>query len=147
MKSQEKVTSHLFKKILTKQFLLITFGIFVGSISFVIADAQTFEEYKVIVETVTEDLEVPWSIAFAPDGRIFVTERVGKLRVIEEGELNLVPIKILDVGKGEGGLLGLALDPNFDENHHLYLYYTYSEFLTTYNKVVRYTETDNKLSD
>ena len=147
LKSQEKVTSHLFKKILIKKFLLITFGIFIGSISFVIADAQTFEEYKVIVETVTEDLEVPWSIAFAPDGRIFVTERVGKLRVIEEGELNPEPIKTLDTGKGEGGLLGITLDPNFAQNHHLYLYYTYSEFLTTYNKVVRYTEKDNKLFD
>ena len=147
MKSQEKVTSHLFKKILTKKFLLITFGIFVGSISFVIADAQTFEEYKVIVETVAENLEVPWSIAFAPDGRIFVTERVGKLRVIESGELNRQPVKILDAGRGEGGLLGIALDPNFAQNHYLYLYYTYSEFLSTYNKVVRYTENENKLSD
>ena len=106
----------MFKKILTKKFLLITFGIFVGSISFVIADAQTFEEYQVTVETVAEDLEVPWSIAFAPDGRIFVTERVGKLRVIEDGELNPEPIKILDAGRGEGGLLGIALDPNFAQN-------------------------------
>jgi len=147
LKSQEKVTNHLFKKIFTKKFLLITFGIFIGSISFVIADAQTFEEYQVTVETVAEDLEVPWSIAFAPDGRIFVTERVGKLRVIEDGELNPEPIKILDAGRGEGGLLGIVLDPNFAQNHHLYLYYTYSEFLTTYNKVVRFTENDNKLSE
>ena len=67
--------------------------------------------------------------------------------MIEDGELNPQPIKILDVGKGEGGLLGLALDPNFDENHYLYLYYTYSEFLISYNKVVRYTEKDNELFD
>jgi len=41
--------------------------------------------------------------------------------------------------------LGIALDPNFEENHYIYLYYTYSEFIFTYNKVVRYTESDNKL--
>lgn len=137
----------MFENILSKNILILVLGIFVVSISFVMTDAQTFDEYQVTVETVIEDLEVPWSIAFAPDGRIFVTERVGKLRVIEDGELNSQPIKILDVGKGEGGLLGLALDPNFDENHYLYLYYTYSEFLTTYNKVVRYTEKDNELFD
>ena len=111
------------------------------------ADAQTFDENKVTVETLAENLEVPWSIAFAPDGRIFVTERIGKLRVIENGMLHPEPIKTLDVGKGEGGLLGIALDPSFEINNHLYLYYSYSDFLTTYNKVVRYTENNNELSD
>jgi len=146
LKNQEKETNHLFK-MKSEFFLLIFFGIFIGSITIVTADAQTFEEYQVTVETVAENLEVPWSIAFTPDGRIFVTERVGKLRVIEDGMLNPQPIKTLDTGRGEGGLLGIALDPNFAQNHYLYLYYTYSELLSTYNKVVRYTESDNKLSD
>ena len=44
-------------------------------------------------------------------------------------------------------MLGLALDPNFEENHYLYLYYTYNEFPFIFNKVVRYTEHDNTLSD
>jgi len=112
------------------------------SYSLTSATAQTFQ-----VETVAEDLEVPWSIAFSPDGRIFVTERIGQLRVIENGVLNPEPITILDVGIIEGGLLGIALDPNFEENRYIYLYYTYSEFLFTYNKIVRYTESDNKLSN
>ncbi len=43
--------------------------------------------------------------------------------------------------------MGITLDPNFEQNHHLYLYYTYTEILSTYNKVVRFTENDNKLSD
>ena len=47
---------------------------------------------------------------------------------------------------GEGGLLGIALDPNFEENHYIYLYYTYSDFFTPYNKVVRFTESQNQLS-
>jgi len=112
-----------------------------------VAQAQKFDEYDVVVETVAENLKIPWEIAFAPDGRIFFTERIGNLRVIEEGELNPEPIKTIDVSRGEGGLLGLALDPNFEENHYLYLHFTYSEFLSTFNKVVRFTENDNKLSD
>jgi len=146
LKNQQKETN-LSYKMKSEFFLLIFFGIIIGSSTVVIADAQTFEEYQVTVETVAEELEVPWSIAFASDGRIFVTERVGKLRVIEDGKLNPEPIKILDGGRGEGGLLGIALDPNFDENHYLYLHLTYSEFLSTFNKVVRFTEKDNQLSE
>ncbi len=123
-------------------FVAVFFVIFILSYSFTNVLAQTFQ-----VETVAEDLEVPWAIAFSPDGRIFVTERVGKLRVIEDGVLNPEPVKILDVGFGEGGLLGIALDPNFEENHYLYLYYTYNEFLSTFNKVARFTELDNRLSE
>jgi glucose/arabinose dehydrogenase len=56
-------------------------------------------------------------------------------------------VAVLDVGRVEGGLLGLALDPEFEKNHYLYLYYTYSDFLSTYNKVSRFTEKDNSLAD
>ncbi|MEX2312774.1 MAG: PQQ-dependent sugar dehydrogenase [Nitrosopumilaceae archaeon] len=127
--------------------ILIIFSIviiFSGG-SFLFAYGQEFENYKVV--TVAENLEIPWEIAFAPDGRIFFTERVGNLRVIENGQLNPEPVAILDVGTVEGGLLGLALDPNFEQNHFLYLYYTYFEFPFTYNKVVRFTEKDNSLLD
>ncbi|RDJ32761.1 MAG: PQQ-dependent sugar dehydrogenase [Crenarchaeota archaeon] len=109
--------------------------------------AQEFPEYGVKVETVAENLEVPWAIAFAPDDRVFFTERVGKVRVIEDGVLNSEPVLTLNVAGTEGGLLGIALDPNFSENHYVYLYYTYNDFLNTYNKVVRYTESDNILYD
>ena len=112
-----------------------------------LAYGQTFEEYSVKVETIAENLEVPWAIAFSSDDRIFFTERVGKLRVIENGELNPDPLIVLGVGGGEGGLLGLALDPDFEKNHYLYLYQTYNEFLSTYNKVVRYTVDQNQLLD
>ena len=132
----------------TTRFLIIfsIVTIFSGG-SFLFAYGQEFENYNVKVVTVAENLEIPWEIAFAPDGRIFFTERVGNLRVIENGQLNLEPVAILDVGTVEGGLLGLALDPNFEQNHFLYLYYTYFEFPFTYNKVVRFTEKDNSLLD
>jgi len=124
-------------------YLLFTIGIIsILAYSLTTAAAESYQ-----VETVAENLEVPWGIAFAPDGRIFVTERVGNLRVIENGILNPEPVKILDVSGFEGGLLGIALDPNFDENHHIYLYYTYNDFLSTYNKLSRFTESNNQLSD
>ncbi len=129
------------KKINSFQILII-FSISIISLgsSVLTVNGQEFE-----VVTIAENLEVPWEIEFAPDGRIFFTERNGALRVIEDGKLNPDPVTILDVGTVEGGLLGLALDPNFDKNHFLYLYYTYFEFPFTYNKVVRYTENNNTL--
>jgi len=155
LKIQQKEINHLcsipnlFKKRLDQKLTLMVLLFSVLTISFhvMFVEAQEFEEYGVKVETVAEDLKIPWAIAFAPDGRIFFTERVGSLRVIDDGKLNPEPVTILDVGNGEGGLLGLTLDPNFEENHYLYLYYTYSEFFGTYNKVVRFTENNNKLSD
>jgi len=134
---------NLGKKISSFQILIIF------SISIILLGSSVMvvygQEFKVV--TIAENLEVPWEIAFAPDGRIFFTERIGTLRVIEDGKLNPEPVTILDVGTVEGGLLGLALDPNFEQNHFLYLYYTYFEFPFTYNKVVRYTESNNALLD
>jgi len=124
-------------------YLLFSIGI-ISILDYSLTTA-TAESYQ--VEIVAENLEVPWGVAFAPDGRIFVTERVGNLRVIENGILNPEPIKILDVSGFEGGLLGIALDPNFEENHHIYLYYTYNDFLSTYNKLSRFTESNNQLSN
>lgn len=109
--------------------------------------SQTFEEYGIKVETIADKLQIPWEMVFSPDGRIFFTERTGSLRVIENSKLNSEPIASFNVGGGEGGLLGVALDPNFKENHYVYLYQTYNEFLSTFNKVVRYKESDNKLGD
>lgn len=102
------------------------------------------ENYE--VEVVAESLDIPWSIGFSPDGRIFVTERGGNLRIIEDGK-TLDPIAKFDVGGGEGGLLGVALDPSFSENHYIYLYYTHGNIVFTKNKVVRFTVEDNSLKD
>ena len=108
-------------------------------------------ELGVRVEVVAENLAVPWAIDFAPDGRIFFTERAGDLRVMQNGRLLPEPAISLDTAGGEGGLLGLALDPNFGENHYIYLYQTYAGpfggLFGATNKVTRYTESENKLHD
>src|SRR4030042_4256826 len=94
------------------------------------------------VEDFITGLDVPWEMAFAPDGRIFVTERQGKILVIEDGKLEDEPWMNLDVAEvGEGGLLGLALDPEFGENHYVYVAYTYSTGVNKLqNRLVRLRE-------
>ena len=76
------------------------------------------------VETVLTGLEVPWSLTFAPDGRLFVTERPGRVRIATPGSSSTELALTLDgvFSQGEGGLLGLALDPGFSQNRFVYLY-------------------------
>src|SRR5262247_4023239 len=94
------------------------------------------------VETIAANLEVPWAIAFAPDGRIFFTERAGRVRVIENGRLRPEPVAtIRDVEPtGESGLMDLTLHPQFASNHYLYLAYAYRG-LGERVRVVRFVET------
>jgi glucose/arabinose dehydrogenase len=92
------------------------------------------------VEVIATRLEVPWALAFAPDGRLFVTERPGRIRVVRDGRLRPEPIAALPVAAvGEGGLMGLALDPAFAETGHLYVCHTASKRGTLINRVVRLT--------
>ena len=77
------------------------------------------------METVVTGLDVPWALAFAPDGRLFVTERPGRLRVVVDGRLQAEPVATLPAyADGESGLMGLALDPDFARSGHLYVCYT-----------------------
>ena len=81
------------------------------------------------VETVATGLEVPWDLAFLPDGRALVTERPGRVRLLErDGALRPAPVARIAVSaRGEGGLLGIALDPQFASNPFVYLYFTTAE--------------------
>jgi len=111
------------------------------------AYAQDYPEYGVRVETVAENLTIPWSIDWAPDGTIFFTERNGNLRIIEDRVLVKEPVLSLGVGGVEGGMLGVTVDPNYSDNNYIYLYYTYNEFLSASNKVVRYVVTDGIVTE
>ena len=89
--------------------------------------AQVFasEKAKFRLATVARGLEHPWGLAFLPDGAILVTERPGRLRVIEEGRLLPEPLSGIpeaSVG-GQGGLLDVALHPDFAENRLVYFSY------------------------
>ena len=100
------------------------------------------------VETVVGQLEVPWSIVWTPDGRMLFTERPGRVRVFENGTLVPKPIFIVpDVApSGEGGLMSLALHPQFATNHFVYLSYVYHSD-GQYLRIVRYREDGTSFSD
>src|SRR3989440_748517 len=101
------------------------------------------------VETVVSNLEVPWSIVFTPDGRMLFTERPGRVRVFENGRLRPEPLAVIpDVEPtGESGLMGLALHPQFSQNHLLYLAYAYRSSGDERVRVVRFREAGNGLTD
>ena len=74
---------------------------------------------------VTSGISSPSAMAFAPDGRLFVCQQGGALRVIKNGALLAAPFLTLSVDSvGERGLLGIAFDPDFATNQWIYLYYT-----------------------
>jgi glucose/arabinose dehydrogenase len=84
------------------------------------------EEESFRVVTVTERLEHPWGLAFLPDGRMLVTERTGRLRIVgRDGKLAPQPVAGLPPIEeyGQGGLLDVALHPRFDQNALVYLSY------------------------
>ncbi|HEY9735234.1 MAG TPA: PQQ-dependent sugar dehydrogenase [Trichocoleus sp.] len=80
---------------------------------------------NVRVEEVATGLEVPWGIAFLPNGDMLVTERAGRVRLVQSGQLRPQPVATINATDvGEGGLLGIAVDPDFASNRFFYVYYT-----------------------
>ena len=101
-----------------------------------------------VVETVVEGLEVPWDLAFTPDGRILVTERPGRIRVVVDGVLQEEPYATIEVfHRSEAGLMGLTLHPDFDNNGYLYVCYTYREGRNTFNRIARLTDEGERGAD
>src|SRR5260370_5473388 len=89
-------------------------------------------------QLVANGLTNPTAMELAPDGRIFVSEQAGTLRVIKNGVLLATPFLSLTVdSNGERGLLGVTFDPNFATNHFVYVYYTVPT--PTHNRVSRFT--------
>ena len=84
-------------------------------------------------------LNGPTAMQFAPDGRLFVCQQGGQLRVIKDGVLLATPFVSLSVNpNGERGLLGVAFDPNFAVNQYVYVYYTTSS-APIHNRISRFT--------
>ncbi|MEX2059667.1 MAG: PQQ-dependent sugar dehydrogenase, partial [Nitrosopumilaceae archaeon] len=99
------------------------------------------------IQILATNLEKPWALAFADD-KIFITERTGKIRVFTSDVMLEEPLATFRTATiFDGGLLGIATHPNFTNNHFLYVYYTYEENGTLWNKILKITESDNKLKD
>lgn len=125
----------------------------VFALSLTPTSAQTFTAGGVTytVEKLT-DANYPVALAFAPDGRLFYTEKIsGSVRVISaDGVLQREPVITLEVDSlVERGLLGIAVDPNYEENGHLWVFRTLPGTARDYptNQVVRFTEADGVGSD
>jgi glucose/arabinose dehydrogenase len=86
------------------------------------------ETGEIKVETVAADFDRPWGLAFLPDGRMLVTEKRGRLRIVNKDGTkseSLAGVPKVDAG-GQGGLMDVVLDPKFDENQLIYLSYSES---------------------
>ena len=75
---------------------------------------------------VDDGLNGPSGFEIAPDGRIFILERAGKIKIVREGQLRPTPFADLpSEDTGDRGLIGIAFDPDFGvSNHYVYFYYT-----------------------
>ena len=99
------------------------------------------------VTVLAENLDKPRAIAISND-RIFVTEKDGFIRVIQNNTLLDSPLAALrSANVFDGGLLGIDLHPEFDSNHYLYVFLTYEEDEILWNKIMKITESNNKLLD
>src|SRR3989338_11562698 len=83
-------------------------------------------------ETVAESLDVPWAIDFLPGNKIIFTERPGRVKILEDGIVH----EVQGVSHiSDSGLLGLAVDPDFENSSRIYVYYTYGEGDALFNRV------------
>ena len=106
------------------------------------------DDYR--IETVTEGLEHPWSLAFLPDGRMLVTERVGRLRLIEaDGTLQAEPLAGLPQPfvATQAGLMEVALDPQFASDPWVYLSYAHGSEEANNTRLARARLVDGRLQD
>ncbi|MEX1267407.1 MAG: PQQ-dependent sugar dehydrogenase, partial [Balneolaceae bacterium] len=107
------------------------------------------EEIDFQVQTVVEGLEVPWGMAFLPDGSVLISERDGDLRIVRDGELQESPIDgVPEVwANGQGGLLDVALHPEYEDNGWIYISYSKPGDGGAHTAIIRGKLNDNSLTD
>ncbi len=102
------------------------------------------EDLDYEIEIIGEGLEIPWEIVPLPDGRFLVTERPGRVVMLDSGEKYTVH-NVEHIG--EGGLLGMEISPNFEETRQIFLYYTYRDGNQIFNRVSRFTLEGKNLTE
>ncbi len=104
--------------------------------------------YQWGTKVISDNLRIPWDIAILPNSEILFTERGGSLKKIDHnGSVSEVAKISQSVEIGEGGLTGIALDPDFAKNNYVYLYYTYSERNKYLNRISKFIYQDNLISE
>lgn len=113
------------------------------------AKTNSSRQFPYEIEVIAENLYVPWAMDISNEDKLYFTERSGAIRIIENGKLLLQPLSTLPapfVSEGEGGLMGIAIDPSYSQNHYMYVMHSYAEGNRIYNRVVRLVESNNRLS-
>ncbi|HWO07389.1 MAG TPA: PQQ-dependent sugar dehydrogenase [Candidatus Paceibacterota bacterium] len=100
------------------------------------------------IEEVARGLEVPWSIVFTSENRMLVSERPGRIRVIENGVVREDPLHTFpDVSsRAEEGLMSLALHPQYDSTRWVYAVYAYASGNEMFDRVVRFRDEGDSIS-
>jgi glucose/arabinose dehydrogenase len=125
------------------RFTLLSFAFTVSILFSQTVDAQetySSKDYEFTLTPIAEGLEFPWGIAFLPNGDALVTEREGRLRMIKDGKLQGQPITGLPKNiyiAGQGGLLDVALHPQFADNSLVYISYAAKAWGRTGTEVAR----------
>lgn len=96
-------------------------------------DPSVSSKKQLKIQVLVKNLEVPWGMAFLPNEDFMFCERNGNINLLKKGAKNYNLIMYRNVLVSEGGLLGLAIDPDFKNNRYFYIY----ETVTTGNQVVR----------
>lgn len=99
------------------------------------------------VDVIASGLDTPWDLVFTSPERILVTERPGQIRIVEHGTLREKPLHVFSevIEQGEDGLMSLALDPAYPENHFLYAAVAYSDGSALWVKVMRFIDAGDTL--
>lgn len=129
-----------------------------SGLTFVVAIAVSAPAHTQIVNSqkqafrpvvVAAGLEHPWSMAFLPDGRVLVTERPGRLRLIVNGRLQAAPVSGVPkvVARGQGGLLDVVLHPDYADNGWIYLSFAAPSPRGAHTAVARARLDGNRLVD
>ncbi|EDM34462.1 glucose/sorbosone dehydrogenase [Pedobacter sp. BAL39] len=110
---------------------------------------ETLPDVDIKTRVVASGLSNPWEMIYGPDGLLWITERSGKISRVnpQTGAVTLLHTVSDVVSNGEGGLLGMALHPNFTANPYVYVVYNYNSSGNYREKVVRFSYANNALSN
>ncbi len=114
-----------------------------------VTNSSSQSEKNISSTVITNGLSYPWEIVWGPDNFIWMTERGGRISRVDPKDGMVYPLLIIDEVKsrGEGGLLGMALHPDFKNAPYVYVAYNFEQNGNYQEKVVRYTYRDNTLND
>ncbi len=112
-------------------------------------DVIETDDHKIRVDRVVEGIQVPWGMAFLPDGRVLITERSGELHLVENGKLSENKVQGTPdvVARSQGGLLDIELHPDYEANGWIYLSYSYKGDNGTGTAIMRAKLEGNRLTN